>query len=42
VGELVEELELMANRAADALQFGDAHFLFRAVALLQQLQTEQP
>jgi hypothetical protein len=42
VGELVEELELMAKRAADARQFGDAHFLFRAVALLQQLQTEQP
>ncbi len=42
VRELVEELELMAKRAADALQFGDAHFLFRTVALLQQLQTEQP
>jgi hypothetical protein len=41
VGELVEELELMAKRAADALQFGDAHFLFRAATLLQQLQTEQ-
>ena len=41
VGELVEELRLMANRAADARQFGDAHFLSRAVALLQQLQTEQ-
>jgi hypothetical protein len=41
VGGLVEELELMVNRAADARQFGDAHFLSRAVTLLQQLQTEQ-
>jgi hypothetical protein len=41
VGELAEELELMTKRAADALQFGDAHFLFRAATLLQQLQTEQ-
>jgi hypothetical protein len=39
VGELAEELELMAKRAADARQFGDAHFLFRAATLLQQLQT---
>jgi hypothetical protein len=41
VGELAEELELMAKRAADARQFGDAHFLFRAATLLQQLQTVQ-
>jgi hypothetical protein len=41
VGGLMEELELMVNRAADARQFGDAHFLSRAVTLLQQLQTEQ-
>ena len=36
VGALVDELELMANRAADVCQFGDSHFLFRAVALLRK------
>jgi hypothetical protein len=36
VGELVEELELMANCAADACRFGDAHFLTRAATRLSR------
>ncbi len=41
-GELVAELELMANHAATACQFGDAETLSAAAALLQQLSAPAP
>ena len=42
VGELVAELELMANHAATACQFGDAKILSDAATLLQQQAAPAP
>ena len=40
VGELALELELMADRAADDFWLGDAHFLSRAAAVIQNQEAE--
>ena len=40
VGVLALELELMANRAADDSRLGDAHFLSRAAAVIQNQKAE--
>jgi hypothetical protein len=42
VAELVAEVELMANHAAAACQFGDAKILSSAATLLQQLSAPAP
>lgn len=40
VGELALELVEMAEAAADGARFGDAHFLKRAAAVIQNQQAE--
>ena len=42
VAELVAELELMANHAAAACQFGDAKYLTDAADLLERLAVTEP